>query len=187
MVVNLHLPGGGFYNLGMIRIINSMPAEVASNLQINVLKKFGIDMNRDIIATITHGASVMIKMGKLAPPKYFVCQAHGFYLAVLDALYPKKVSDFSTINLLLNDESESSDFESEVCSLEYQSTDNITIDDLDEIILLVLQIVRKLRRSPLVNDTLQKYSKDEFGKELTLIHVTKTRWNSTLEMLCTDV
>jgi hypothetical protein len=45
------------------------------------------------------------------------------------------------------------------------------------------KIVRLFRRCPVKNDTLQKYAKQDLGKERTLVIDCKTRWSSLLAML----
>lgn len=55
--------------------------------------------------------------------------------------------------------------------------------ELEKIIERVRPIVVIIRRSPLKNETLQKYFKLEFGKDYQLICDCKTRWNSLSAML----
>lgn len=57
-------------------------------------------------------------------------------------------------------------------------------DQYRHVIELVRKIVRIFRRSPVKNDSiLQKYVKEDHGKELTLLLDCPTRWNSLLSML----
>ena len=51
------------------------------------LGKFGVLLNDDIVALVTDGASVMIKMGKLSKPLHQLCYAHAIHLAVCEILY----------------------------------------------------------------------------------------------------
>ena len=60
---------------------------------------------------------------------------------------------------------------------------SIQHENIGPIITKIRKIVVIFRRSPTKNDILQKYVKDEFKKELTLILDTKTRWSSLLIML----
>ena len=47
----------------------------------------------------------------------------------------------------------------------------------------MLSIIRKINKSPVRNDLLQKYVKIEIGNELKLQLDIKTRWNSIVTML----
>ena len=64
MNVNLHYKSQ-FWILGLGRIFNRMPAEIAKDILETKLREFGVLLNDDIVALVTDGASVMIKMGKL--------------------------------------------------------------------------------------------------------------------------
>ncbi len=64
MNVNVHYNNETF-NLGMEPINGSMPAEKGLKLLKKRLSKFGLDLDRDIITTVSDGASVMIKMMSL--------------------------------------------------------------------------------------------------------------------------
>jgi hypothetical protein len=55
--------------------------------------------------------------------------------------------------------------------------------DIDDVVKKVRKIVRVFRQSPVKNDTLQKYAKQDLDKELTLLIDSKTRWSSLLAML----
>ena len=70
MNVNLHYESQ-VWILGLGRIFNSMPAEFAKNILETKLREFGVLLNNDIVALVTDGASVMIKMGKLSKPLHF--------------------------------------------------------------------------------------------------------------------
>lgn len=73
-----------------------------------------------------------------------------------------------------------------VCFLEIdedEDEDLVISHTLRPVIDKVRTIVRMFRRSPLKNEILQTYIKQEFGKELSLILDCKTRWNSLVAML----
>ena len=54
---------------------------------------------------------------------------------------------------------------------------------IKEEISIVRRTVRLFKRSPDENSLLKKYIREENGKELTLLLVCKTRWNSLLAMI----
>lgn len=88
--LNLHLFIGGdvsIWNLGLVRITGSFPAETCVAALEKKLQEFKIDLNRDIIAVTTDGAAVMKKVGRLLSAHHQLCFAHGLQLAVLDVLY----------------------------------------------------------------------------------------------------
>ena len=62
MNLNLH-DGQSFQSLGMIRVKGSMKSEKAIELVQGRLAKFNLNLDTDIVATITDGASVMMKVG----------------------------------------------------------------------------------------------------------------------------
>jgi len=57
------------------------------------------------------------------------------------------------------------------------------VDTVSDTISKVRAIVKLFRKSPLKNECLQKNNEKEFGKTLSLLLDTKTRWNSLLKML----
>ena len=87
--INLHLENI-IYNLGLIRIHGSMPADVAVKIVTKVLEGYEIDVERDISGCVTDGASVMKKFGKLLNVIHQLCYAHGIHLGVCDIMYKKK-------------------------------------------------------------------------------------------------
>ena len=73
----------------MIRIQGSLNAAKAIKLVEKRLQLFGLDLNKDVVATVTDGASLMVKFGKETCPKHVTCYAHAIHLAVCDVLYKK--------------------------------------------------------------------------------------------------
>ena len=67
MNVNLH-SADSFHSLGMIRIKGSMPSEKAAELVEERLNYFQLSMENDIVSSITDGASVMKKFGRITSP-----------------------------------------------------------------------------------------------------------------------
>ncbi|GBP46463.1 hypothetical protein EVAR_28042_1 [Eumeta japonica] len=76
------------------------------------LKKFEIDLDEDIVAITTDGASVMVKTGSSVPAFQQLCYAHGLQLGILDVLYKKNESirqEPIDDDILDNSEAESND------------------------------------------------------------------------------
>ncbi|GFY08176.1 uncharacterized protein TNCV_1355891 [Trichonephila clavipes] len=55
------------------------------------LQEFGIITEKHIIACVTDGASMMVKLGKIMSCEYRLCYAHAIHLAVCDVLYNKQI------------------------------------------------------------------------------------------------
>lgn len=174
-------------NLGMSRIIGSLPAEKLREMVKKKLQEFDVDEEHDVVASVTDGAAVMRKFGGHSPFLLQLCHAHGIHLAVGDVLYRKKVAKD------LSDE-ESDDEEIEVSNDEEMETDaeGFSIQNEDELILKhdigkliakLRKIIKLFKRSPVKNTILQKYIKEDFGKELSLYLDCKTRWNSLAKMI----
>ena len=88
MNINVHFQGG-FRSRGMIRIQGSLNAAKAIKLVEERLQLFGLDLNKDVVATLTDGASLIVKFGKETCPEHVTCYAHAIHLAVCDVLYKK--------------------------------------------------------------------------------------------------
>ncbi|GFX29132.1 uncharacterized protein TNCV_3216671 [Trichonephila clavipes] len=58
-----------------------------------------------------------------------------------------------------------------------------SITNINETIKKIRNVVKLFRKSPIKNDIVQKYVKEEFGCEKMVCLDTKTRWNSLLAML----
>lgn len=89
MNINVHI-SKEFWNLGMVRIKESMTAEVCVQLLEGHLKQHGISLNKDIVAIVTDGPNVMLKVGRIVKTEHQLCIAHGIHLAVCDVLYQNK-------------------------------------------------------------------------------------------------
>lgn len=61
MNINVH-DGSAFWNLGLIRVLGSCPATKCIELLKMKLDEFGLNMDADIVAITTDGASVMQKV-----------------------------------------------------------------------------------------------------------------------------
>lgn len=76
-----------FFNLGLIRVHGSLPAE-ACVAKVNMkLDEFGLSLEKDISCIKTDGANVMKKVGRLVPSEHLLCVLHGLQLAVVDVMY----------------------------------------------------------------------------------------------------
>ncbi|CAG4966535.1 unnamed protein product [Parnassius apollo] len=92
MNINIHIgveftDGSRFKNLGLVRMDGSMPSETCIRHLKEKLSEFELSLDRNIVAIVTDGASVMLKVGRNLRAYYQVCLAHGIQLAVLDVLY----------------------------------------------------------------------------------------------------
>ena len=80
MNVNVHSPmmKNNFVNLGLVRIIGSMPARICLQLLEKRLLAFELSLKDDVICTTTDGASVMVAFGRDASIFHQQCLAHGY-------------------------------------------------------------------------------------------------------------
>ena len=191
MNINVHFQGG-FCSLRMIRIQGSLNAAKAIKLVEEQLQLFGLDLNKDVVATITDGASLMVKFGKETCPKHVTYYAHAIHLAVCDVLYKKTQHKPSKDFIRLVDDCKSdtendSITEGKDCCKEEERNIAVSLaSNLQDVVQKVRKIVKLFRRSPVKNDDhLQPYILKNLGREkmLLLSIDCKTRWNSLLEML----
>ena len=173
MNVNLHYKSQ-VWILGLGRIFNSMPAEIAKDILETKLREFGVLLNGDIVALVTDGASVMIKMGKLSKPLHQLCYAHAIHLAVCEILYDSSNNNdielpASSSEIMPNppDDSELGEDilddmlnDSEICD---PNDADLIIPIIKHHLNLVISKVRRItkmfRKSPTKNDILQNYVK----------------------------
>ena len=180
--VNIHSKDS-FWNLGLIRIVGKFDSFTAIKTVSDRLAMFNLNMERDIVACTTDGASVMLKFGQNIAPFHQQCMAHGINLSICDALYKNTPISF-------NDEEEENDDDEEE-----EATDSTLVfetsehqpeirNDYNILINKVRKICKTFRKSPLKNDCLQsEVKKMNNNLTLNLILDTKTRWNSLLHML----
>lgn len=194
--LNLHHDDKHF-NLGLIRIHGSCTAEHCIELVSERLNIFGLVMEIDTIGITTDGASLMVKVGKLLPCYQQLCYAHGIQLAVVDVLYKKK--PHKEVEQAATDESDECEDDEDLETENTEMNDGLalavtvepTLVDSVELIprysallMKVRKVVKLFKKSPTKDDLfLQKYVKEEKGKELSLILDCRTRWNSLLSML----
>lgn len=191
--VNLHSIDGKFFNLGLIRIKKSCPAETVKELMLEKLREFGLAFS-DIIAATTDGAAVMVKFGGLICETclHQECFNHGVHLAAVDVIFKKCYnSDLNDDAVSVN--THSGDDEDSGSDDDYDDDSNNGVDseanryeiraDINDILQMVRKIVKTFKNSPVKNSVLQKYIKEKHGKELSLLFDCRTRWNSTEEMI----
>jgi len=82
MNINVHVKGGMFWSLGLIREEGSMLVEKCVALMERKLAEFGLNLSRDIVCICTDGATVMKKVGKLIDAEQQLWYAHGVQPAV---------------------------------------------------------------------------------------------------------
>lgn len=207
MAVNVH-SYKKFWNLGLVPIYGSMTAENCLRILKERLSEFDISLETDIVAIVTDGPNVMIKVGRLVCTEHQLCLAHGINLAVCDVLYEKHnyLQHSPTSDDTLNepavtvDYMDDSDDEHDLEDLDCPESGLIVMsqndlapehvpeltqyENINKLIKKIRKVVVYFKRSPLKNETvLQKYVKIEHGKELSLLLDCKTRWNSLLTML----
>lgn len=89
MNVNVH-SCNKYWSLGLIRIRESMTAEVCIKILRERLILHEISLEKDIVCITIDGPNIMIKVGKLIDVEHQLCFAHGIHLAVCDIFYSKK-------------------------------------------------------------------------------------------------
>ena len=74
----------------MIRVKGSMKSEKAIELVQGRLAKFNLNLDTEIVATITDGASVIMKAGRETCPLHIACLSHAVHLCICEVLYKDK-------------------------------------------------------------------------------------------------
>ncbi|GFT71633.1 BED-type domain-containing protein [Trichonephila clavipes] len=183
--INVHFNEGEIFNLGMLRMSGSFSAENCVQAVETKLQEFGIITEKHLVACVTDGASMMVKFGKMMSCEYHLCYAHTVHLAVCDVLYNKQI-DMVEHTVEVEDKSHEEDNgESEelvedldkALDLEFESgvgTDALfhvtyaekkSITSINETIKKIKNVVKLFRKSPIKNEILEKYVKEEFGCE----------------------
>ena len=195
--VNVHQKNE-HWNLGLKRISGSLPADKAVSIVTEKLEEFGLNIADQIVCSVTDGASVMVKFGKLIPTEHQTCYSHAIHLAVQEVMYenPSKHQNISSdeeIDLEEKNSSEEeensdlSDDEDSTGLLDDGMNDSISIPKVkihfQPVISKVRKIVKLFRKSPIKNDILQEEVKKQLGKEVSLILDCRTRWNSLFSMI----
>lgn len=191
LTINVHSDNGVCYNLGMVRVWSSQTAETVLKLVELRLADFKMNFTH-IAAMVTDGASIMVKLGRLAPCEHVVCLSHTLHLVITDVFYPKKKSgpgedadenedEELSETLGRDDSSEDEDEDDESASLPTPTRDvnpRSLAPSIGPVVKKVRVIIQKFRSSPVKNDSLQEEVKKKYGKELCVIRDCKTRWSS---------
>ena len=122
-----------------------MSAERAVGLVESRLSKFNISLENDIAATITDGASLMMKVGRITSPIHVPCWAHAIHLGVCDVLYQRNSSNLIVSGTDAGDDENDDD-----------ETLAVVVPEFSHVVDKVRKIVRLFRKSPVRNnDNLQ--------------------------------
>ncbi|GFU96061.1 uncharacterized protein TNCV_3776011 [Trichonephila clavipes] len=153
----------------MLRISGSFSAENCVKAVETKLQEFGIITEKYIIACVTDGDNLVENT-----------------VEVEDKSYEEEDNDESEELVEDLDKELDLKFESGVGTdalfhVTYGEKNSIT--NVNETIKKIRNVIKLFRKSPIKNDTLQKYVKEEFGCEKMVCLDTKTRWNSLLAML----
>ena len=70
ITINVHTTNADFTNLGMVRAWSSQKAETILELVTKISKDFGLAMD-NIVAFVTYGAFIMMKLRRLAPCEFY--------------------------------------------------------------------------------------------------------------------
>ena len=189
--LNINIHGNGFFwNLGLIRISGRFSSEACLNVIVQKLNEFGVNFEKDIVAITTDGCAMMKKLGRSIASPYQLCYAHGLQLVIQDIFYQKHNEDIAIFS-----DGCGTDDENNRTTLDHDSDDDLS-DGLDisghadsgnalalnldiiETVNKVRRVVKIFKRSPLKNETLQKYVREKYPNGLNMILDCKTRWSS---------
>ena len=178
-------------NLGLARVSGSFPAEKTAEIVSERVEELGLNLADCIVCSVTDGASMMVKFGKIVPTEHQTCYTHGIHLAVQEVLYEKNQSNNLDEEKVEsdNDEEEDSDSDNEENSrfIDDEINESISLpkvkNHFQSVIIKVRKIVKLFRKSPVKNDVLQEEVKKHHGREVALILDCRTRWNSLLAMI----
>lgn len=146
-----------------------------------------------------------IVTGAILKPVHQLCYAHALHLAVLDVMYKANIE----VDVLVTDELQ--ELVAEETEENYYDFDDVNAEDAEyfdefidiirdephyflyeisnthhikDLVMKVRKVVKLFRKSPTKNDDiLQKRVMEQHHKNLVLILDSKTRWNSTVDML----
>ena len=160
----------------MVRIQGSLNAAKAIKVVEERLQLFGLGLNKDVVATVADGASLMAKFEKDACPKHVTCYAHAIHLAVCDVPYKKIQYKPSKHFIHLVDDCESDTENDSITRGEdyfEEEERNIAVplaSNLEDVVQKVRKIIRLFRRSPVKNDNhLRPYILENLRREKKLL------------------
>lgn len=167
------------FNTGLVRIRGLCTSDICLQMIESHLKKFNISVTRDILAFVTDGASVMVKLSQNSGCLHQMCIAHAIHLCVMETFYSANIhsTEENPCTDSSNDSSEETDDKGDFDIVNEVSAQLLT-NEIFYLIIKCRKVVKFFRRSPKNTDTLQKHAK---GAILSLD--VKTRWNSMLTML----
>ena len=119
---------------------------------------FGLDLNKNVVATVTDGASLMVKFRKETCPEHVTCYAQAIHLAVCDVLYKKTRhnpnKDFTClVNDCKSDNENDSITKGEDCFEDEERNIAVPLaSNLQDVVQKDRKIVKLFRQSPVKND-----------------------------------
>ena len=173
------------YNLGLVPIKNSATASNISNLIIEKLAEFEIEISKCVVFC-SDGATTMKAVARNLGIPHTICFCHTLQLAVCDSIYKEKIysndeSDSESEHSDEENDFEENDFEPDI---EEDSDDMEYKEKYSNCIKLVRQIVKFFTKSPKNSEILANFaSRQENTNSTKLVLDCKTRWSSMLLML----
>ena len=180
-----------FLNLGLARVKGSLTAEAFKELLSDKLEEFCVGLEKDVIAVVTDGPSVMKKFGRLLDNViHQLCYSHGIHLGVTDVLYKFIEMDEEIVVDAELETSGDDDLQGVLTIDGFEVILGENKPALSDLIKPTIKKVRKIiksfNKSPLKTEMLTKYLAESNEKELVLILDCQTRWNS-LVLMCERV
>ncbi|KAG5667441.1 hypothetical protein PVAND_015421 [Polypedilum vanderplanki] len=152
------------YNTGLVRILDSCPAEDMLIIIKNHLNDFGISLDKDIVGSTQDGAAINKKFIRISNIIGQFCFNHAIHLAVCDSLYTNKQNNDEYTVEDSNDIDDEDTFE---MATDFEIIET-SIDNIDHHHLL---------------KNIKKDFKSIYGKEIELHLDVKHRWNSIPTMI----
>ena len=147
MNLNLH-HNGGFQSLGMFRIKGTMPATKAIKLISDKLNSFDLNLDKDIVASVTDGASLMKKFFQVTKPRHQICYNQAVHLCVI-----------GNMEAVGSDQGDSDDVNKTGVGDDVQTVLAVSVDfipllklEYQQPVAKIRKLVKKFRRSPVSND-----------------------------------
>ncbi|KAG5672406.1 hypothetical protein PVAND_002537 [Polypedilum vanderplanki] len=169
------------YNTGLVRILDSCPAEDMLIIIKNHLNDFGISLDKDIVGSTQDGAAINKKFIRISNIIGQFCFNHAIHLAVCDSLYTNKQNNDE---YTVEDSNHIDDEDTFEMATDFEIIET-SIDNIDHHHLLKIsrKIVKFIKISPIRNQIFQSKVKSIYGKEIELHLDVKHRWNSIPTMI----
>ncbi len=90
--INLHINSDKIWTLGLICIVEKAGATKIKNLVVSKLAEYGLDIEKDIIACVSDGASAMVKAVALMKIEHHLCYSHTLQLAINNSIYKGSIT-----------------------------------------------------------------------------------------------